>query len=259
MLHKLKTKCNGSCSPVHRLWKPYLKNYNLLFDYCPIFYPSCNCVLFFATLFLMCLPFVTFLYFFLAFICPGITDWGQCSVLVLLHIPTCELPTVITVHFCAAMCSSSTAVGASLTCINIEGKEKEGFTYIPLLCQKAQGFQLATFQSQNCVYRLLQSYLSWNTCHNYKQLLREKKCDVMTKSPGPNRLTPLQQTVNNAKVRAFSSQTWLTGLNADLDVGPLIRAETASRSVHSCVPRAEQDEQDSDLYQHQRSDRAHIW
>lgn len=80
----------------------------------------------------------------------------------------------------------------------------------------------------------------------------------MTKSPGPNRLTPLQQTVNNAKVRAFSSQTWLTGLNADLDASPLIRAETASRSVHSCVPRAEQDEQDSDLYQHQRSDRAHI-
>lgn len=85
-----------------------------------------------------------------------------------------------------------------------------------------------------------------------------KSVIFMTKSPGPNRLTPLQQTVNNAKVRAFSSQTWLTGLNADLDASPLIRAETASRSVHSCVPRAEQDEQDSDLYQHQRSDRAHI-
>lgn len=44
------------------------------------------------------------------------------------HSHTWELPTVITVLSCAAMCSSRRAVGASLTCLDYEGKEKESVT-----------------------------------------------------------------------------------------------------------------------------------
>lgn len=109
--------------------------------------------------------------FSLAFICPGNTNWAPRFLLILLHIHTWDLPTIITVLSCAAMWSSSRAVGASLTCLDFEGKEKESVTATPLLSQKAQGFELATFQSQNCVYRLLQSYLLWSTCHVNKQLL----------------------------------------------------------------------------------------
>lgn len=152
--------------------------FSFFFACCPVFYPSCNCLFYslppcfgvFAILFSI------LFYFSVAFICPGNSNWAQCSFLILLHIHTWELPTVITV-----LCSSSRAVGASLTCLDFEGKEKESVTATPLLSQKAQGFELATFQSQNCVHRLLQSYLLWSTCHVSKQLLGGEGCDFYDK------------------------------------------------------------------------------
>lgn len=167
ILLKLKMRCDRSRCPSllaldaesEQLRLPRLQSF--LFNV-PCFIMLQLSVLFFATI-LMCLPFFSFLYFF-SVICPRNANQAQCSSLILLHIHTWELPTVITVLSCAAMCSSSRAVGASLSCLLFEGEEKESASV-------TQGFELATFQLQTCIYRLLLSYLSWSTCHVYKQLL----------------------------------------------------------------------------------------
>ncbi len=182
-------------------------------------------VLFSATLFwCVCNSFLfsIFFYFSSAFICPRNGNWGQCSFLILLHIHTWELPTVITV-----LCSSCRVVGASLTCRDFEGKDKKSPTATPLLSQKAQGFELATFQSQNCVYRLLHSFLLWSPCHVYKELLRGKQVWVLWQNHS-GQTDLLLCNGKRCQMMLFPGQTQLTPLNSDLDVRPFFRADTVT-------------------------------
>lgn len=203
--------------------------------------------------FLLCFSF--------AFICPGNANWAQCSFLILLHIHTWELPTVITVLSRAAMCSSSSAGGASLTCLDCEGKECYCYSFTS---SKGPGIWTGNLPvTQLCLqaYGLLRSCLLWSTSYVYKQLLREKVSFFMTKSLGVNRFTPLRRWAVPNDV--FPSQTQLTPLNRGPDVCPFLSWWTGEPSrtrsaTPRCVPRAGRDEPGGDLYQRWQSDRAHI-